>query len=83
MSIIRKLSLQSLNRPIKSYKSKINKSQYHLEKLLKPYIDENLNRHTVIINEMINKSEKNIIQSIDKKINNEFWKIYINLNGWI
>lgn len=79
-TFIRKFSEYALNR---APKLKANELPIYLEKLVKQYINENLYKHTNDINKIIIENERQILQSVDKKNKDEFWKILsISLTGF-
>ena len=79
-TFIRKFSEAALNR---ASKFKANELPIQLEKLVKQYINESLNKHTNNINKLMIDNERHVMQSIDRKNKDEFWKILsISLTGF-
>ena len=88
---IQKFSEAALNR---ASKFKANELPIQLEKLVKQYINESLNKHTNNINKLMIDNERHVMQSIDRKNTappptaqsvgeDEFWKILsISLTGF-
>jgi len=67
----------------KAFKLKTLELPEYLEKITKRYINDKLIKHTNDINKLFIEKEKELIQTIDKKNQEEFWKFTkISFNGF-
>lgn len=67
----------------KAFKLKTLELPEYLEKITKRYINEQLIKHKNDINKMFIEKEKELLQTIDKKNQEEFWKFTkISFNGF-